>query len=717
MSILKTIYTVLVCGLLICSAGRMNLHAQTLEALIGDFSSTDNPDAKMDLLLPIIDSLTNRYDMDQALIYSKLAVQIAEEQNSDRYRVEAYMRISNTYTEKQLFGVAEDYALQVVEISGEIGDKLMEAHGNNMLSYIYDTQGEYRKCLQSSVAAAELFEEAGDYTSMAYAYNDIGVVQYYMGEDTLAEEYYLKAQKIFEREQDDRGVSVCKNNLANIYSDQGLLDKALGLYEEALAFDIENDDKYGQSVDLSNIGETYTSLGDYDKASENLRKSLSIAIEIEDTWSMTNPLNGLSNMFYEMGLMDSSLYYAKKSLELSRQIGAREEASRSIEHLYEIYRDVNMLDSALHYHELLTTLRDSMYDAEKAASIYEMQERFNSKNRLKELKLVQQEKAMNDLQHKQDIAERQNKENMLTLGLALGAALIAFVGFGFIVKRKDNRKLQRQKSKIEETNAELEVAYDEIEEKNRDILDSIKYAQRIQDAMLPPGNLLKSEFPNSFILFKPRDIVSGDFYWLYKSNDHLFVAVADCTGHGVPGAFVSMLCSNVLSQIIIENDIHDCGQILSDANKRVGQALQQKSSAIQSKDGMDICIAKINVSNCELEYAGAMNTVWMVQNDTMISGESDRTPIGGRTSMDYVFTTHKTSLRAGDRIFLYTDGFQDQFGGERGKKFKSSRLKEILANVDKDQFSHLAEHLNSVFEEWRGDIEQIDDVCLIGINL
>ncbi len=283
-------------------------------------------------------------------------------------------------------------------------------------------------------------------------------------------------------------------------------------------------------------------------------------------------------------------------------------------------------------------------------------------------------------------------------------------------------EIRRQKTVIEEKNKNLEAANveisnqkDVIEARNRDITDSIRYAKRIQNALLPSFEVLKDAFTDSFILFKPRDIVSGDFYWAKKKNGEVIVVAADCTGHGVPGAFMSMLGISFLNEIVDKNNVTEPGRILDMLRESVVSSLKQRQAESETRDGMDMALSKISYKKNMLWFAGAYNPLWLVRNGELTEQRADRMPIAIYDNM-HAFTTHDIALRKGDSLYMFSDGYADQFGGPEGKKFKSRHFQELLLSMQDKPMDEQKEILNASIEEWRGDYEQVDDIVVVGIK-
>lgn len=254
----------------------------------------------------------------------------------------------------------------------------------------------------------------------------------------------------------------------------------------------------------------------------------------------------------------------------------------------------------------------------------------------------------------------------------------------------------------------------QLHERNREITDSIAYARRIQNAVLPPFSLIQEHFKDCFILYKPRDIVSGDFYWFEKKEDLLLIAAADCTGHGVPGAMVSVVCSNALYRSVNEFGLTVPGEILDKARELVLENFAKSGEEIN--DGMDISLCAINTKTGAVGWSGANNNLWYLQNEVLCEIKAHKQPVG-RTNIPVPFPTHHLSLRKGDILYLVTDGFADQFGGEKGKKFKRRQLEALLHATSSMPLATQKRTLDHVFENWKGELEQVDDVTIIGLRL
>ena len=301
--------------------------------------------------------------------------------------------------------------------------------------------------------------------------------------------------------------------------------------------------------------------------------------------------------------------------------------------------------------------------------------------------------------------------------IAAICALVVFVVIGIIIFW--NRSLKKEIDKRIEAEEKLQASLKEIhyqklivEEKSQEITDSIEYAKTIQSAILPSPKVIDEFLKDSFVLYKPKDIVAGDFYWIEAKEDRVLFAVADCTGHGVPGAMISVVCNNALNRSVREYNLFDPGEILDKARDIVIQEFEKSETEV--RDGMDIAICSLIED--KLEYAGAHNPLWIIRNGILIETKANKQPIGKFENLQ-PYNTHSFQLEKGDTIYIFSDGYSDQFGGTRGKKYKTTNFKNFLLSIQESSMQKQLTLLDAEFEKWRGSMEQIDDVCVIGLRI
>ena len=279
------------------------------------------------------------------------------------------------------------------------------------------------------------------------------------------------------------------------------------------------------------------------------------------------------------------------------------------------------------------------------------------------------------------------------------------------------REISDQKEEIESQRDEIEAQRDLVFAQKKEITDSIGYAQRIQAAILPHKSYLDEHIPEYFVLYKPRDIVSGDFYWIKEVDSTFVIVVADCTAHGVPGAFMSMLGITLLNELFVAGRTNNPGEILGELRTKVKAMLVQEGNIRDQKDGMDMAIALVNRNKKELQFAGAYNPLYLIrQGNQLIELKGDKQPIGIHWE-ETEFNTHMVKLRKNDSLYVFTDGYVDQYGGEHKKKFKTQKFKELLLSVQSESMEKQKQMIDNTFEAWRGNREQIDDVCVVGVKV
>jgi serine phosphatase RsbU (regulator of sigma subunit)/HAMP domain-containing protein len=269
----------------------------------------------------------------------------------------------------------------------------------------------------------------------------------------------------------------------------------------------------------------------------------------------------------------------------------------------------------------------------------------------------------------------------------------------------------RQKEEIEIQNRKLEILY-------KHITDSIRYAKRLQDAILPTQATIERLLPESFVLFKPKDIVSGDFYWLFSTEKRVFIAVVDCTGHGVPGAFMSIVAHNMLNQIVKQNPELNAADFLNELNALAGKTINQHSEESAVRDGMDMTMCILDKDTNMMDIAGANNPLYIFRNETLQEIRADKLPIGYLEDQPArKFTNHRLQLEKGDTLYLFSDGYADQFGGPKGKKFMVGQFRSFLSQIHKTPMKDQYRTLDLTIEQWRGNLEQVDDILVVGFRI
>ena len=565
----------------------------------------------------------------------------------------------------------------------------------------------------------------------------------YAGNIAEAISLFSKSIKIQEEIGNKKDMTQAIANVAVLYRIQGDIDASLSQLEKAYSISEEIKNIGGQIYALVNMGEAYVEKKDYKQAEISFSKSLDLSIKSNDYLQTSSSYYGLglvaarekeydkSIEFYTNGLYAAkksndkyaiqrglsslaanlsnqgkykeALRFALESMEIAKQNGMTYNIMQAAAVLKVIYSKLNQPASELEAYKLYIQMRDSVNSQENRKAVIRNQVKTEyEKKALADSLRAENIKSKIVMENEIEMNRQQNQKMVLYIGLAL------VIVFSFILfNRFQLTKKQKQV----------------IEHHQKEITDSINYAKRLQEAILPTQKQFDSLLPENFVLYKPKDIVAGDFYWLENVGDTVFFAAADCTGHGVPGAMVSMVCSNALTRVVLEYGITEPGKILDEVRKIVVSTFEKSGSDI--KDGMDISLCALNKNTNELKWAGANNPLWYLQGGKMNEVKADKQPIG-KCDNPKPFTTQSILLQKGDSVFIFTDGYADQFGGPKGKKFKYKQLETILLNgatdgvekgYDAPSMNKQRTELSWAFDTWKGELEQVDDVCVIGVRV
>ena len=513
------------------------------------------------------------------------------------------------------------------------------------------------------------------------------------------------------------------NNISNLYIDLKKTDLALIHSRKAFALSLALNDSIKYFNMMMQLGVRLNDAAKYDSALIYLKGPLSF-FERNGFNNYLLILNSnLANVYWKLNKNTTQTkYYLYKSLEYSNLAG-------TIDNVKHIYRDLAMCyilekktDSAEVYFFKTLAINDSINFQKGLEVSKELETKYETEK--KELQIKNQSFEI-------EAQEKQNKQKSLiilfgTLAL-VGTGFFAAMAFiNFKKAKKANIIIENQKMEVELKNEEVTHQKELVEEKQKEIIDSINYAKRIQQAVLTGSDVWQKVSKEHFILFKPKDIVSGDFYWAYNTpNNRSIFALADCTGHGVPGGFMSMLGNSFLNEIVVENKIFKADEILNKLRAKIISALEQKGGT-QQKDGMDISLCVWNKIDNTLEFAGANNPLWLLKNAVSSSGvenrelqeyKADKMPIGTYLETETPFSSVTIQLQKGDIIFLSTDGYADQFGGPKGKKYKYKPLIDSLIKNSNLSMEEQKASLETTFNNWKHQHEQVDDVSLIGVRV
>ncbi|MBA2610822.1 MAG: SpoIIE family protein phosphatase [Bacteroidetes bacterium] len=567
--------------------------------------------------------------------------------------------------------------------------------------------GEYEKAAELYYEALKAWKETGNMKNIAIGYSDLGMINYYLHYYDKAALYWEKTIEINEIENEKSKAAANLGNISLAYIELKNFYKAEIALKKAIAIDEE----LNQPVALANAYTNYCKL-EYHK--KNLVKAIEYNNKAIEYFSKNIDAGRLSNAYANGAELarsikkyDEALGYINKAFEYETQRENKSNLSTIYLNRAAILFDIGKNKEA--YEDILKhiEIKDSVFNEETQLTIAELEKKYE---------LSEKEKENQILNEKLKVNEVESSRQQITIFL-IGVILLIVAIVVFVLIRQ-NRQKNKINLELGEKNSIIEEKNKLVEAQHKDITDSIKYAERIQHAILPPDKFVKAILPNSFVYFEPKDILSGDFYWIEETANHIFIAVADCTGHGVPGALISIINYNLLNKAVLEKNLSDPADILNAVNGWLTQALHQSFNEDTVKDGMDVTLLAINKKKKEVMFAGAMNSIYVVSDSVLSEYNGNKFPVGAFIEdKPQNFTSQKVALKANDIVYLFTDGFADQFGGSNGKKLKYKFMKEILVSISALPVDEQKTKIHDAFQTWKGDYEQVDDVCLIGVKV
>jgi serine phosphatase RsbU (regulator of sigma subunit) len=657
--------------------------------------------------------------------------------------------LANTDPEK-----SRNYATNAISLSQKLNYNHGFASGIDMIGTYHERLGDYAKALEYKLQALRIHEQINDIAGISRGLNNIGVLYFRQKNFDKALEYYEKALEIAKRRKKQDAIAVYLLNIGEVYQEKGNYDKAIEYEEQSMAItrtlkDMEDCVAFSLGI----IGQCYSAQGKYDKALVNMKRTVEIFGSINDKVSLAEYLIDLGNVYKKTGNMEQAIIHFERAIKVAEEIKDNNWLRDAHLGLAETYALQQNFGKAYTYHEEYNRLKDIVFNEDNAKRIAQMQTLYEADKRQAEIELLRKD---NQIQEEENRIAKLFMYSFLITVIFIGS--LAFVLYKnnknkqkanllLIGKNREielkNAELEQQKEEIlaqrdlvEEQNLTLQIQQNALQERNKeiekqrnDITASITYAKRIQTAILPDLNRIKENFPQSFIFYKPRDIVSGDFYYFAAvqeagaRNDgsrglinKIVLAVVDCTGHGVPGAFMSMIGDAMLNQITNIQRITSPDLILNELHAGVRLMLKQQDG--ENRDGMDISICTIDLTSRTLEFAGARNPIYIIKNGELIEIKANRFSIGGyQHEEERIFQKVHLKLDAVTTIYLSTDGYKDQFGSTEGKKFSANRLKELFRTIHPLDMKEQQDILSQTFEDWKGKEAQIDDVLVMGIKV
>ncbi|MCC6252069.1 MAG: tetratricopeptide repeat protein [Bacteroidia bacterium] len=672
---------------------------------------------------------------------------VIKHSNSPIFRADAYYQLSEYFSASDIDTIYYLCNKSISIIDENFNKDLPSATKNNYLrikanalnnlGYFYREKGAVSMALEYFYKSLSIREQINDKKGIAESYSNLGYMCNNSGEIDKALSFHLKSLNIRESINDLKGQATSLNRIAVIYGQQaeairkknGSIDVIENKTKQALNYHNRSLELRQRLNDKERLAESYNSIGmihfvilksliddgmtadtiniEKKKAKKYFEESFRIRNEISDKKGIAQSLNNLASYY----LLNSDLTNAEqkgiKSLEISEKIGNPEQIRNSAYTLYKIYEKNNELKKAFEMFKLYILMKDSLQNSSYIQK--QVQLEFQRKIEADSLTLIKQQNviAANKLKD-----EQRFKWYLLIFIIIIILFVILFYN-RYQIARKKNHIIRAQHQAVEEQK-------NQIVKKNAEIMSSINYAKRIQSTILPPDSKINHLLPDTFVIYLPKDIVSGDYYWLEtnkKDPDTIFFAACDCTGHGVPGALVSLVCHNALTLAVTDLGLTLPSTILDISADIIIENLSKNNMADDEiKDGMDIALCSLNKKTGELNFAGANNPVWILKaNNNFIEIKGNKQPVG-KIENRKPFVNHTYQLEPGDVVYVFTDGYADQFGGELGKKFQRTRFRKLIQDITPLSLTEQKNTLLNTFEQYKGNLEQVDDVCIMAVR-
>lgn len=611
-----------------------------------------------------------------------------------------YLRNECIKTSLSNFDHSISIANQGIELSLKEKDTLSCAFFERHLGSAYYFKGDYNKAATYYFKSIKLLENKRDLNELGFSYNELAKLYRKTKKLDLAEETYNKALIIFTELNDSTNISMINNESGVVFEYKEDYKEALKRYNISLKIASLLKDSIAVSYALNNIAGLYSIQKKFDEAQLYLLQALKIRKSLKDDFSLALTYTDLGSNCISLKKFNDGIRYIDSSIAIAKKLKYLELCSQNYLILSKAYEQNNNLTQSLHYLKKYIELKDTIFTKESETNINELNTKYQTEK--KDLELAK---------NKAEFEIEKNKRYITYGALAFFVLLFSIAIWAFIQKRKNSRLLETKNNLLENANQEISQQKEQLSEKQKEIVDSINYAKKIQTALLASEEMLLENQINHFILFKPKDIVSGDFTWATKKDDLFYLACCDSTGHGVPGAFMSLLNIGFLNEAIKERNISEPGKIFDYVRDRLIDTIGKD----KQNDGFDGILLCIDLKNNLITYAAANNSPALVRDNELQHLSCNKMPVGKGIKTDS-FDTFTLHFQKNDALYLYTDGYPDQFGGPKGKKFKYKQLEELLLQNSPLSLSLQHEKLITVFEEWQGNLEQVDDVCIVGIS-
>jgi serine phosphatase RsbU (regulator of sigma subunit)/Tfp pilus assembly protein PilF len=616
--------------------------------------SVTKDSAQLKTYLAVGNYFYNKGQLDTSLSYFKIGLSKATELKREKHICDFLLRLGLLEREKGVYNKSSEYYYKALEIAEKNDFKKQKASIYNGIAVLAAIQKEPEKAIEFYTKSLEIYKEIGFLAGQGSIYNNIGLSYLDKGNNTTALKFFFKALEISNKMQDEFNIAVNCENIGLTYHELKNDNLALIYYSKALKIWYSREDEYSIPISLGYMAKTFTRQKKWNRAIDTAQKAMKFAVKVNSIASQRD-----------------------MALQLS-----------------EAYEGSGDIVNSFKYFKLGKSLSDSLQNNDKTKEITEIQLNYTF-NKIKVRDSIKHELEVKVKETQ--LATEKNYKYIVSAVLVLILLLLFFVFKNYKEKKKANEVITFQK--------------DLVEKKQKEILDSITYARRIQTALLSQDEVINNYIKDHFHFFKPKDIVSGDFYWVAKKGDLLYFAVCDSTGHGVPGAFMSLLNINFLNEAINENNITKPNEIFNYVRSKLIDSISKEGQ----QDGFDGILLCIDTVTKEITYSAANNKPLLVSDKEMKQLETDKMPVG-KSIKEGLFRSFSLKLGSDQTLYLFTDGYADQFGGPKGKKFKLNELNKLLCSISHLSMKDQEQKLKEQFDNWKGKLEQVDDVLIVGIR-
>lgn len=641
----------------------------------------------------------NQSKTDTALSLGMEAFQLLLKDGDLKNTSSACSNIAAIYENNGRITESETFFKKSLYYAEKAKDSMGIADSYNSLAYLNQRLGNIVKAINYFQRALDLQKHIHDTVGYATTLFNMGVTLSQQGEDSISTKYVKDAVRAFVEIGDKQAECNALYHLATFNKNES---ESFLYNTKALQLAREINDYKIISLCLAKIVNYKIKKKEYTGLKALCMESLSCAEKSGFPYTRCTAYQSMARVHYSVdNNYNKALDFALKAYQLSLQTGYSNDKHTSAALLSKIYKQKGDYKNALEYLTIYYSINDSIKNSQtqKAA----IRQQFKMDYDIKAQKLKDQNAYEKRLILNQTEADKKRR-NVILYSVSIVSLLLIIL----VIITLRHLKINRQK------NVFIEAQKKRIEAKQSEIIDSINYAKRIQNAILAREESIRKIYPESFLLYRPKDIIAGDFYFFEETSNHVFYAVADCTGHGVPGALVSVVCAGALNRAVREFGLTIPGNILDKVRELVIETLKKSGSDI--RDGMDISLMVKTKNDQSFSWAGANNPIWYFKDGELVKLTGNKQPVGLYEKTE-PFTTHMLPLLAGDSFYMFTDGFADQFGGPKGKKFKLLQLEELLIRLQSISVPAQMKQINLAFDNWKGKLEQVDDVCIIGVKV